>query len=517
MNKVLNLSFASSLTKLCEINSSFDTGILRVCYTGDNRNCSNISKKSIEKSLPTIYNCPIVCNYDRETGTFGGHDIGVVKDENGDKRVINKTQPVGVIPESARVWFEDFEEDDGTIHEYLCVEVLLWKRQEAYRKIKENGTTGHSMEITVKEGNIKDDILYIDSFEFTAFALIGVEPCFEGSALEVYSKQEFKQQLFEMMQELKESLNQIATSIEDNNTHPQHHFTEGGTGVLENKLKILAELGIDADTLDFSLEDISEEELINKFKNDGEMPASEPDSSEEPEGEAEKGTGFALTQNTLEELYRVLETEKITREWGETSRYLYADSDFDLKEVYCWDVADWLLYGFEYNVDGDNVTINFDSKKRKKYTITDFEEGDKTPLISEVFGAFERKLNECLEFESKYSEASERVNKLEAEINELREYKANIEISKKKEILCDFAELSGIEEFDALNDKIDEYTEDSLREKCYAIKGKNIDSAKFGLVRDIPKLKIDKADISDGEISEEPYGGILKLYNIGQN
>ena len=65
MDKVLNMTYASSLTNLCEVNSSFDTGILRICYTGDNRNGSHISKKAIKKSLQTIYNCPIVCNYDR--------------------------------------------------------------------------------------------------------------------------------------------------------------------------------------------------------------------------------------------------------------------------------------------------------------------------------------------------------------------------------------------------------------------------------------------------------------------
>lgn len=36
--EILNLTYASSLTDLCEINSSFDSGILRIAYTGDNRN-----------------------------------------------------------------------------------------------------------------------------------------------------------------------------------------------------------------------------------------------------------------------------------------------------------------------------------------------------------------------------------------------------------------------------------------------------------------------------------------------
>ena len=53
MDKGLNMTYASSLTNLCEVNSSFDTGVLRICYTGENRNKSFLSKETITKSIPT--------------------------------------------------------------------------------------------------------------------------------------------------------------------------------------------------------------------------------------------------------------------------------------------------------------------------------------------------------------------------------------------------------------------------------------------------------------------------------
>ena len=43
MGKVLNVTYASSITDICEINSSFDRGVLRICYTGENRNKSYIA------------------------------------------------------------------------------------------------------------------------------------------------------------------------------------------------------------------------------------------------------------------------------------------------------------------------------------------------------------------------------------------------------------------------------------------------------------------------------------------
>ena len=116
MENALRISFASSLTNLCEKNSSFDSGVLRICYTGENRNRSYFSKEDIERNIKTIYNCPLVVNYDVEAGTFGGHDMRVVKDADNNVRIINATEPVGVIPESSNVWFEWETDKSGVAH-----------------------------------------------------------------------------------------------------------------------------------------------------------------------------------------------------------------------------------------------------------------------------------------------------------------------------------------------------------------------------------------------------------------
>ena len=147
----MSIVFSSGITSLTERNTSFDSGILRVCYTGKNRNNSFISKETFERCMPSIYNCPIVCRYDRDTDTIGSHDMELVGTDDGGMRIVNITQPVGVVPESAKYWWEEIEDDSG-LHEYLCVDVLIWKRQEAYKKIKEDGITDESMEISVKEG-----------------------------------------------------------------------------------------------------------------------------------------------------------------------------------------------------------------------------------------------------------------------------------------------------------------------------------------------------------------------------
>ena len=514
MDKVLNMTYASSLTNLCEVNSSFDTGILRICYTGDNRNGSHISKKAITRSLQTIYNCPIVCNYDRETDTLGGHDMEVVRDENGGLHIVNVTQPVGVIPESSKVWFEEYEEEDGTVHEYLYAEALLWKRQEAYRKIHKDGITAHSMEITVKDGKMVDGVYHINDFEFTAFALIGVTPCFEGSALEMFSKQDFKQQLSEMMHDLKESFKQVNTSNEVDNTHPQKYSMEGGERILEEKMELIAKYGIDVESLDFSIEDFTVEELTEKFEA---MKAVSDEGDTDPEADVDPAPAddkFALTSNIVEELCRVLGEVKIEREWGECTRYRYVDCDFELNEVYCWDSSDWLLYGFTYAVDGDSITIDFDSKKRKKYVIADFDEGEQPSPFAPVFADMEQKLHNNAEWEAKYQTASDTIASMETELGELRQFKTDTETAiakgERDDVFAQFEDLVGVEAFETLRENCMEYDIETLEEKCYAIRGRNGGAAKFALENKVPKLKVEKT-----ETTNEPYGGIFTKYGIG--
>ncbi len=511
MNKVLNMTYASSLTNLCEVNSSFDSGILRICYTGDNRNGSHLSKSAIEKSLKTIYNCPIVCNYNRETDSFGGHDVEVVCDDDGTPRLVNLTQPVGVIPESSHIWFENYEEEDGTVHEYLYAEILLWKRQEAYRKIKEDGIVKHSMEITVKEGKSDGRIYYVDNFEFTAFTLIGVEPCFEGSALTTFSKQDFKQQMSEMMRDLKENFTTISASEEVDDKHLQNSM-EGGKGILDEKKELAAKYGIDIESLDFSVEDLTIEELTEKFevmKANADAPVK-PDAAEDPQDK------FALTENIKEEIYRALEEVKIEHEWGTSCRYIYADCDFEAKEVYCWDASDWLLYGFPYTTNGDKIAVNFEDKKRKKYIIADFDEGEQTSPFAPVFEQMKKSLSDKAEFEVKYQEASDKITSMETELTELRQFKADTEnvIAKndREKIFGEFTDLNGIEAFEALKTDCMKYDIDTLEEKCYAIRGRNGVPANFALENRAPIIKVDKND----NVVNEPYGGLFVEYGIGK-
>lgn len=518
MAKVMHLTFTSSLSDICDRNSSFDRGVLRVAYTGENRNGSFISKETFEKCLDTIYDCPIVCNYDRDTDSIGSHDIAVVKNADGGIGIVNLTQPIGVVPESAEPYWEVVEEDDGTEHEYLCVEVLLWKRQEAYKKIKNDGISSESMEITVKSGHIDEDtgFFVIEDFEFTAFCLLGdgIEPCFESASLEVFSTAGFKRQLEEMMCDLKTAFGLSVDGNAVTDSSIQNQSTEGGNA-LDEKMKLVEEYGLSIDNLDFSIEELSVDELREKFEA---MKAAADSATEEPEAadDANKPVDFALSCQIMDALHRALSEVVVHDCWcGEMPRYWYVDHDEAASMVYCEDFSeDWALYGFAYSMDGDNAVIDFESKKRMKWTIVEFDEGTQVLPVNPVFDMAVQKYTENdSAWKQKYEEATANVESMNAELAELREFKQNAdkeaEDAKRNDVFAQFTDLEGIQEFDALKDNCADFSVDALAEKCFAIRGRN--AAKLNFARKpepTTKIAVEHSD----EPEQEPYGGLVAQY-----
>ena len=83
---------------------------------------------------------------------------------------------------------------------------------------------------------------------------------------------------------------------------------------------------------------------------------------------------FLLSSNLGEAMSEAFADQKIETDWGSYSKYFVVDYDVDSREVYAYDREDgYKLFGFSFDVAGDEVKVDFDSKKRKKYTIVDFE------------------------------------------------------------------------------------------------------------------------------------------------
>ena len=503
MEHNMNLQFASALENIREINESFSSGMLRVCYTGVNRNGSYISKQAIENAINTMYNCPVVCNYNVESNTIGGHDMGIVETESGEMKLVNLTAAIGVIPMNAEHYWEVIN-DGGEEHEYFVTEAILWKRSPAYQKIESDGITSQSMEISVTNGFMKDNLFMIEDFFFTAFCLLGedVTPCFESASLQMFNRSECKDQFVVMMNELKESFSAMQPcSLSD-----RQNNSEGGQTAMEEKNQLLVEFGLTEADIDFDMAELSEEELREKFQ---------------AIVDARKEREFALIGQFMEELQEALRSVTVETCFGEMPRYCFADCDMDRNEVYCYDMEDWKLYGFTYSQDGDTVVIDFESKKRKKFVIADFDEGEQTHIFKSVFdAAIQAHQNLDASWTEKYHTATEQISNLENEINELKQFKADTEKAaaaaalkaEQDEIFAKFEELNEIEEFIELRANCGELTGEALEEKCFAIKGRNNISAKFTCEPKAPKLPVSRVEPT----GNEPYGGAFVEFNIGQ-
>lgn len=529
----MHIEFSSALTNLVEQNPSFDSGRLRIAYHGGNRNGSYISKENFERSVPSMYGCPVVANYIREDDEIGSHDSELVKDANGEWQLVNITQPVGFVPPNAN-WYWEEVEDEGGLHQYLNTEIILWKRQEAYQKIKENGITKHSMEITVNDGHMRDDALYeIDSFYFTAFCLLGTaEPCFESSALFTFDLNDVKSQVAEMLNEYGLMQNAQFQAKEENEA-------------MDILKTLLAKYGLTEEDVTFDIDTLTEEELdarfaeIKKAKDDGDVeikppqdpeqttegqqdntqtpaqeelqpenpepvqePTPEPTLENEPEQEQEQepeaggneggesGEDFALASQISDALYSAISgKEAIDTEWGSYPRYFMVDYDISASEVYFEDCMDWNLYGATYEMNGDNAVVDFNSIKRMKYTIVPFDEGTQQAGFFNCGAVLSKKFNDS------YSELNTKYNAL---------VKANEDI-QKDELIAGFAEvLSGMDEFEALKNNSGEITYEVLEQTLYALVGKK----NFTLNKTVAKAGVVRTT-SPATNAEEPYGDLF--------
>lgn len=209
--ELINFTEVSPLVSKCQI---------KVCYVGENRNKTFISKEVATEMGRYLPGSPIVGFYNTEAKDFEEHNREIsLKD--GKFSIIDTTRPYGFVSADAKVWFQKFIDDGEIEREYLVTEGYIWTG--AYpesKRIIEQGNN-QSMEITNQEGywsgavNGKDRIFIINEALIERLCILGenFEPCFEGSQIKTqFSLQqefeELKNTMFKMINEFKEALNE---------------------------------------------------------------------------------------------------------------------------------------------------------------------------------------------------------------------------------------------------------------------------------------------------------------------
>ena len=390
-NKKLKLDFEMTIFDVVDLNKSFAAAKCLVCYTGRNRNYSDIGKQKIIDALPSIRNIPVVGRYDVDKDDFGSHDVKIINKEDGID-VVNATIPFGVVPESANQWFET-RIINGEEKECFFTDVVLWKRQHGYEHIAKAGTISESMEIDVSEYMIdQDGYCIIDKFQFEALCLLGesVTPCFENACVQMYSNEivsDFKLQFSEMLREFKE-LNQPSTTVTDVTMEVDIENNDGGSTMTDEiKNEVVDEMTetVVEENVDEAVEETVEEVVEEVVKT-----------TDEPTDEVVEETAEDETSEDTEEVVEETTEETVVEESNEDFSVLYAE----LKEKY-----DALEKEFdEYKLSHSYFNADFEELKSYKESK---EAEERQCAENALFAEYEETIGDTEEFKALKEKASE--------------------------------------------------------------------------------------------------------------
>ena len=200
---------------------------IKVFYIGANRNHTFISEEVATEIGKTLRGAPIVGYYRDTKEDFTDHGEKVIIDDEGVKFEC-QTIPYGFVSPDAKVWFQNFEDNDGmgntVVHKYLMTTGYLWTGQFPESSLPVNQGRPQSMEL--QNESVKGqwrtnydnglDFFIINDAIIQKICILGddVEPCFEGASVtapDVSTKftldDNFKHTLYSMMQDLKNALN----------------------------------------------------------------------------------------------------------------------------------------------------------------------------------------------------------------------------------------------------------------------------------------------------------------------
>jgi len=551
---VTKLKFEVQITDIEKINPLFSKCKIYVCYPDLNRNNSSISKQVIIDAIPTIFNCPILGEYNETLEDFGSHG-GKIEIKEDKVSYIQTTKAYGVIPESSEISWEIVNDK-----EYLVCTGYLWvSRYPEVLSVLEEGKS-HSMEIGEIVFAQKDDYMEVKSFVFTGLCILGdtVEPCFEDSKIIAYSldRDNFKNEFNQMVRELKYSLSNSTTSYKD--------WCNSNVNIKFNNLK---EQNTNKE-LDITNSNIISDELLNK--NFGKEEDEIMLFNKEEFAQTFKLTAMQLYDVLVGELCKATYIQTWYDEAYETS--VYWMDDYDDQFVYAYNRVKGIDVKIPYSMEGDNAKLDFENEKRIKYTPTDWDDSMGEEVGSEFAKSiesftkdfaekmyscgsskmavekdtafaveketfetekkeFEIKLSEkdieVKDFELKYNELdlkhnesetkySEAFSKLEAmsDYENLKTYKADKTISEKDAMFSQFSTKLSEDEMKSIKDKSADLSVDEIKDKLFALVGQK----NFSLnSNSIITMGIGGFDEKEVISTDKPYSDIINKHAKNKN
>ena len=324
-----------------DINPLMSKCEIKVLYVGANRNHTFITEEVAAEIGKTLRGAPIVGYYRDSKEDFTDHGEKIIIDDEGIKFEC-QTVPYGFVAPDAKVWFQNFEDNDGmgntVVHKYLMTTGYLWTDQFPESSLPVEEGRPQSMEFQKKsvqghwETNYDNgmDFFIINDAIIQKICILGddVEPCFEGASVtapDVSTKftldDNFRHTLYSMMQDLKNALNgggqqmenlENTVVVENENTDPATEFTQTEEVNAETTSEVNDNTEDTSAPADYVKKD--DEEDDKSTNDEGEKdPDDDPDNDKDDEDDDKNGAKkYELLEeelNTLKESYSTLQSQ----------------------------------------------------------------------------------------------------------------------------------------------------------------------------------------------------------------
>lgn len=412
----------------------------RIFYKYGNRNGSYITPEFAEKLLKTLSYVPLKGIY--EDGDFDDHG-----DDNAEGRIY------GIIPENPNIAWEKHVDEDGVEREYACADVLLFTA--LYEEASEIIGKSLSMELFVPSIKYHHAVIkgerYIvfDEGSFIGLQVLGddVEPCFEGAA--IYSLQE---KIKDAMFQLKQAAAECSINL-------------GGQEPMEIMIKL------------------SDREKYNELWDLLNPYDEETESHNVVNTIIDVFDEYAVVFNHETKGYAYIYYRKAVDEEGKEFVEIY--NRVDVHNVFLTqEELDVVAKLRELNDNDEEVADYMLSAKENSEKIADLEvkntelESEFSTLKMEQEEEIAHLNAELEERQASFSELSQIVESARIEnaeqqklIDELSEFKANVELKEKQDIISQFDGLLSSETLANYSAKINEYDAISLdKELTYELK-----------------------------------------------
>lgn len=496
-----------------KINENFLKAKCYVMAIGKNVNRSYFDKENIDRAYSTLAYAPVIGHLMvDENGIYhlGGHDYKI---DLKDFKLKSQCVPFGVAIPSETPIYEDVVEDNGTTATYLTCEVILWigrypELAEAF--YSDEIFTGQSMEIFYsKYEPLKEDPNYTNIIDFSFDALcmlqksdddkFNVDPCFPSASIVPITYSIDKAEFSSLMKEMKEELF----------IYFGKNISEKGGKDLDEKLEILQKFNKTVEDLDFSIDDMSVEDLSAKME---ELFGETKTETVTTEPVAFSATYKQKRQALVNALDPIVVKDADGNYVEET--YFYVE-DFSNEYVYVerdhWTASDYeCKYGrFSYTFDDVNLTATLTS---------DFEEMVKVWLTLEEKENLDK---ERAGYESKYSELEQEYSDykaehsfLNADYESLKTYKEDKEKVEREtaeaQLFAKYEKKIGeTDEFKELKKKASQYSIEALKKECLCIVGLYASDDDNDTTTTDNSLKF---SVEPQNAEDEPYGGLMRKH-----